>query len=134
MFLQPKKIKYKKVKKGKLKNFNFKTNLLKFGTIGLKSIDSGIINARQIESARKIIKRKLKKNGKLWIRIFPHLPITNKPNESRMGKGKGNVSYWVARIKKGTILFEICGVQIKIAKDALKSGGFKLPIKTIVID
>ena len=134
MFLQPKKTKYKKIKKGVLSKLEFKANNLKFGEIGLKTMVSGLISARQIESARRIITRKIKKKGKLWIRIFPDLPITSKPTESRMGKGKGSVSYWVARVKGGTVIFEICGVPKHIAKEALRSGSVKLPIKTRIFD
>jgi large subunit ribosomal protein L16 len=134
MFLQPKKIKYKKIRKGKLSKLDFKANNLKFGEIGLKSKKSGLISARQIEAARRSIIRKIKKKGKLWIRIFPHLPITSKPIESRMGKGKGAISHWVSRVKGGTVLFEICGVPKNVAKEALKSGSSKLPIKTCVFD
>ena len=129
MFLQPKKIKYKKVKKGRLKKFNYKTNL-NFGTMGLKSLESGLISAKQIESARQAISRKIKKRGKLWIKIFPNLPITKKPTEVRMGKGKGAVSHWVARIRGGSIIFEVCGVNKKTAFKAFKTGSAKLPVKT----
>ena len=134
MFLQPKKTKYKKTRKGKLKKFEFKSNSIKFGEIGLKAINSGIINARQIESARRAISRKIKRKGKIWLRIFPDLPITCKPAESRMGKGKGSVSYWAAKIKGGATLFEVCGVPSFIAKDALRAGSTKLPIKTKIFD
>jgi large subunit ribosomal protein L16 len=131
MFLQPKKTKYKKIKKGKLRQLEFKTNKLKFGTIGLKAVNSAIISARQIEASRQAITRKIKKKGKLWIRVFPDLPITAKSISSRMGKGKGALSHWGARIKGGSVLFEICGVKdSKIVKNALKTGGAKLPLKT----
>ena len=131
MFLQPKKIKYKKVKKGKLSKLEFKSNKLNFGNIGLKAKESGIIHARHIEASRQAISRKIKRKGKLWIRIFPDLPITAKPTESRMGKGKGALSHWGSRIKGGTVLFELCGVKDpNIAIEALKTGGNKLPIKT----
>ena len=134
MFLQPKKIKYKKVRKGKLSKLEFKSNTLQFGEIGLKAKESGLISARQIEAVRRVITRKIKKKGKVWIRIFPYLPITSKPTESRMGKGKGSVSHWVSRIKSGTTLFEVCGVPKHIAKEALKSSSAKLPIKTCIFD
>lgn len=134
MFLQPKKIKFKKVKKGKLNLLEFKANKLNFGEIGLKTEESGMINARQIEAARRAITKKTKRKGKLWIRIFPDLPITSKPNESRMGKGKGSVDYWVARVKGGTTLFELCGIPDYIAIEALKSGSSKLPLKTRIFD
>ena len=134
MFLQPKRSKYKKLKKGKLKKFTFKNNKLIFGTIGLKSIESGIISARHIEAARQAIVRKIKRKGKLWIRIFPHYPVTKKPTEVRMGKGKGSLSYWASKIQGGTILFELCGVPLNVAIAAFKTGGAKLPLKTIVFN
>lgn len=131
MFLQPKKFKYIKKKKGKLLKLEFKSNKLNFGNIGLKSIESGIITGRQIEASRQAISRKIKRKGKIWIRIFPDLPIFCKPTESRMGKGKGNLSHWGSKVRGGCILFEMCGVKdLNIAIEALKSGGKKLPIKT----
>lgn len=131
MFLQPKKTKYKKTRKGKLQKLDFKANKLKFGTVGLKAVNSAIINARQLEAARQAISRKIKKKGKIWIRVFPDLPITAKPISARMGKGKGSVSHWGARVKGGTILFEICGVKDpKIIENALRTGSAKLPLKT----
>ena len=134
MFLQPRKTKYKKVRKGKLKKLEFKCNDVKFGELGLKSQVAGMITAYQIEAARKTIARKIKRKGKIWIRIFPDLPITAKPTEARMGKGKGAVSHWVARISGGTTLFEICGVPRHIAAEALRAGSKKLPVKTKVFD
>ena len=134
MFLQPKKVKFKKTKKGKLVPLEFKANTLKFGTIGLKAAEAGIINARQIEACRQAMSRKIKKKGKIWIRIFPDLPITSKPISSRMGKGKGAVSHWGARVRGGTVLFEICGVKDpKITLEALRTGQAKLPVKTRVL-
>jgi len=131
MFLQPKKTKYKKTQKGKLQKLDFKANKLKFGTVGLKAVNSAIINARQLEAARQAISRKIKKKGKIWIRVFPDLPITAKPISARMGKGKGSVSHWGARVKGGTVLFEICGVKDpKIIENALRTGSAKLPLKT----
>ena len=134
MFLQPKKIKYKKVRKGKLSKLEFKSNNLQFGEIGLKAQESGLISARQIEAVRRVITRKIKKKGKVWIRIFPYLPITSKPTESRMGKGKGSVDHWVARVRGGTVLFEICGVPKHTAREALKACSKKLPIKSRIFD
>lgn len=134
MFLQPRKTKYKKTKKGKLKKLEFKTTIIKFGELGLKARVSGIIAARQIESARRTIARKLKRKGKIWICIFPDSPITSKPTESRMGKGKGSVFYWGARIRGGTTLFEVCGVPKHIAAEALRAGSKKLPIQTKIFD
>jgi large subunit ribosomal protein L16 len=133
MFLQPKKVKYKKIKKGKLVQFSYNNNL-NFGTLGLKALESGFISARQLESARQAMARKIKKKGKLWIKIFPNLPITKKPTEVRMGKGKGNVSHWVAKIKGGAVLFEVCGINRKTAIKAFRTGGAKLPIRTQIFD
>lgn len=134
MLLQPKKFKYKKLRKGKLKKFVYNSKL-NFGLIGLKSTESGLITSKQIESARQAISRKIKrKGGKIWIKIFPNTPITKKPNEVRMGKGKGNLSHWAARIKGGSIIFEIGGVNKKIAIKAFRTGGAKLPVKTKIFD
>lgn len=131
MFLQPKKIKYKKIKKGKLRELEFKSNRLKFGTVGLKSINSGMISARHVEACRQAISRKIKRKGKLWIRIFPNFPISSKSSEARMGKGKGSITHWSARVYAGTVLFELCGIKDKkIIENALKTGGSKLPVKT----
>ena len=131
MFLQPRKFKHKKVKKGKLTKLDFRSNKLKFGTIGLKVTESGIINSRQLEACRQAISRKIKRRGKMWLRIFPDLPISTKPTESRMGKGKGSLSHWGSRVSSGRVIFELCGISdLKIALEALKSGGAKLPLKT----
>ena len=133
MLLQPKKTKYRKVQKGKLSKFNFRSNKLKFGTIGLKATKSGTISSRQIEAARQAIVRKVSRKGKLWIRTFPTVPITTKPTEVRMGKGKGTVSHWSAKVKAGAVLFEIFGISQNVAITALKTGGAKLPINTIIL-
>jgi large subunit ribosomal protein L16 len=132
MLLQPKKTKYKKVQKGKLSKLNFRSNKLKFGNIGLKAAKSATVSARQIEAARQAIVRKLSRKGKLWIRVFPSMPITSKPTEVRMGKGKGAVSHWGVKVSAGTVLFEICGVTKKAAIVAFKTGGSKLPVKTMI--
>lgn len=132
MFLQPKKFKFKKVQKGKIIKINYKLKQLKFGKIGLKANQSGRITSNQLESARQAIVRKIKRKGKLWINIFPNVPISKKPTEVRMGKGKGNVNYWAAKVKIGTILFEITGVNLNKAKLAFKTGKAKLPIKTTI--
>jgi large subunit ribosomal protein L16 len=126
----PRQTKYKKTKKGKLVKLEFKATKLIFGTIGLKAAESGIINSKQIEAARQAIVRKIKRKGKIWIKIFPDLPITSKPTGIRMGKGKGAVSHWGARVRGGTVLFEICGVNFNTVCTALRTGGAKLPIKT----
>ena len=133
MLLQPKKTKFKKLKKGKLPKLNFKSNRLKFGTTGLKSVESGIISSRQIEAARQAINRKMKRKGKLWIRIFPSIPVTQKPTAVRMGKGKGSVNHWVAKVGAGTVLFELCGISNFVSIAALKTGSAKLPLKTKII-
>lgn len=130
----PRQTKYKKTKKGKLKKLEFKSNKLIFGIIGLKAKEAGIINSRQIESARQAIVRKLKRKGKVWIRIFPDISITKKPTGVRMGKGKGQVTHWGARVKGGTVLFEICGVSNNAAINAFRTGGAKLPVKTIIFN
>lgn len=130
MFNGPKKTKYKKIRKGRLSRLEFKAKELKFGTVGLKALESGIISSRQIESARQAITRKMKRKGKVWIKIFPDLPVTSKPTGIRMGKGKGAISHWGARISGGTLLFEVCGVNLNSIFAALKTGGAKLPIRT----
>jgi large subunit ribosomal protein L16 len=132
MYNGPKQTKYKKTKKGKLVKLEFKSNNLKFGTIGLKAAESGIISSKQIEAARQAIVRKIKRKGKVWIRIFPDLPITSKPTGIRMGKGKGQVDHWGARVRGGTVLFEVCGVSLNNVLSAFRTGGAKLPIKTKV--
>lgn len=133
MLLQPKKVKYNKIKKGKLNKFSYKNNL-NFGTIGLKALESGLISARQIEAARQAIARKIKKKGKIWIKIFPNLPITKKPTEVRMGKGKGGISHWTARVRGGSVLFEICGINYKTGIKAFRTGSAKLPLKTQIFN
>jgi large subunit ribosomal protein L16 len=132
MFLQPKRSKYKKVRKGTLPKLEYRSTKLRFGTIGLKALESGTISARQIEAARQSIMRKIKRKGKLWIKIFPTTPITAKPTEVRMGKGKGAVSHWAVKVGGGRVLFELCGVSTNTAIAAFKTGGAKLPIKTAV--
>ena len=134
MFLQPKKIKYKKVKKGRLKKTDFKSNKLNLGEIGLKASESGVITAKQLEAARQAISRKTSRIGKLCIRIFPNLPITAKPSDSRMGKGKGSVSHWGVKVKCGTVIFELLGIKKSTAIEAFKTGSAKLPIKTKIFE
>lgn len=132
MLLQPKKFKYKKQQKKTLGNLNFKSNDLNFGTIGLKSTISGTISSKQIESARQAISRKIKRKGKLWVRIFPDVPVSSKSAESRMGKGKGSLKHWASKVTGGTVLFELCGINSKLAVSAFKTGGAKLPVKTVI--
>ena len=133
MLISPKKIKYKKIRKGVLKKLEYKTNSLHFGTVGLKAAESGIISFKQIESARQAINRKLNRKGKIWIRIFPNYSVTKKPVESRMGKGKGQISHWSSKVIGGLILFEICGISKDKAIQAFNSGSSKLSIKTIIV-
>lgn len=121
---------FKKTKKGRLREFEFKTNKLVFGDLGLKATESGIINSQQIEAARQAISRKTKRKAKIWIKIFPNLPITSKSTGVRMGKGKGQFSHWGARVRSGTVLIEICGTNNNVLMEALKTGKAKLPIKT----
>ena len=128
--LFPKKTKFKKQFKGFIKNKTYRNNKIIYGTYGLKALEEARLTARQIESARGSISKKMKKLGFLWVRIFPDTPITSKPIEVRMGKGKGAVSTWAAKVRKGQILYEISGISLKNAQNALKSGSNKLPIKT----
>jgi len=133
MLLQPKKTKYQNIQKGKLTNINYRSHKLKFGNFGLKTAQSGTISARQLESARQAITRKTNRKGKLWIRVYPSIPITKKPIEVRMGKGKGIISHWSVKVSAGTILFEILGVPYDTAVIAFKTGGAKLPVRTIML-
>lgn len=128
--LFPKKTKYKKQFKGKLIGQTTKSNKIIYGKYAIKVIEENRITAKQIESARRTIVKKMKRLGFLWIRIFPNTPITSKPTENRMGKGKGAVSFWVAKVKRGQILYEISGLSLENAKKILKAGANKLPIKT----
>lgn len=128
--LQPKKTKYRKQQKGKMKGMANRGHELAFGSFGIKSLDTSFITGRQIEAARQAVTRYMKREGQLWIRIFPDKPITKKPNEVRMGKGKGAPEYFVARVKPGTILFEAEGVPVAVAKEAMRLGAQKLPVIT----
>lgn len=127
--LQPKRTRYRKVQKGRVKGLAHKGNLLAFGTFGLKALEPAWITARQIEATRIAMTRAIKRQGQIWIRIFPDKPITKKPAEFRMGKGKGAPEYWVAVVKPGRILFEIEGVDSKLAQEAMRLAMHKLPIK-----
>ena len=128
--LMPKKVKHRKVQKGKRRGLATSGNSIDFGEYALKSLECGWINSRQIEAARVAIMRKLRKGGRMWIRIFPDKPVTKKPLEVRMGKGKGEVEEWVAVIKPGRVLFELGGVDDDVAKLALSMASYKLPLKT----
>ena len=128
--LMPKRTKYRKVQKGRLRGKASKGCFIEFGEFGLSSLELGFIDSRQIEASRVAMTRHLKRNGKVWIRIFPHKPITKKPAETRQGKGKGEVDHYAARVKPGTVLFEIAGVDETLAKEAFRLAAFKLPVKT----
>ncbi len=128
--LQPKRTKFRKMQKGRVKGLAGRGHRLAFGTFGIKSLEPGWITSRQIEAARIAMTRAMKREGQVWIRIFPDKPITKKPAEVRMGKGKGAPEYWVAPVKPGTILFESAGSDLELAKEALRLAAQKLPIKT----
>jgi large subunit ribosomal protein L16 len=128
--LQPKRTKFRKMQKGRVKGMATRGHSIAFGSFGLKALEAGWITARQLEAARIAVTRAMKREGQVWIRIFPDKPITRKPAEVRMGKGKGAPEYWVAVIKPGTILFEAGGVNMAMAKEALALAEGKLPIKT----
>lgn len=131
--LQPKRTKFRKAHKGRIHGVAKGGVDLAFGQYGLKAQEPERVTARQIEAARRAITREMKRAGRVWIRIFPDLPVSKKPTEVRMGKGKGSVEYWTARVKPGRILFEIDGVPEDVAKEALRLGAMKLPITTRVI-
>jgi large subunit ribosomal protein L16 len=131
--LSPKKTKFRKQFKGRIHGTAKGNTSLNFGSYGLKALEPERITARQIEAARRAITRQMKRQGRVWIRIFPDLPVTDKPAEVRMGKGKGAVEYWAARVHPGRIMFEIDGVNDETARTALALGAAKLPIKTKVV-
>jgi large subunit ribosomal protein L16 len=128
--LQPKRTKFRKQQKGRMKGNSGRGTQLSYGTFGIKSLDSNFLTSRQIEAARIAATRYMKREGSLWIKIFPDKPITKKPLEVRMGKGKGAVEYWAAVVKPGRILFEVGGVPLDVAKEALRLAAQKLPVKT----
>ncbi len=131
--LQPKRTKFRKQFKGKIRGQAKGGSDLNFGTYGLKSIEPERVTARQIEAARRAMTRHMKRQGRVWIRIFPDVPVTSKPTEVRMGKGKGSVDYWAARVKPGRVLFEIDGVEDAVAREALRLAAMKLPVKTRIV-
>ncbi len=128
--LSPKRVKWRKQHKGKMKGLGSRANSLAFGDFGLKVMTNGWLSARQLEAGRIAISRSIKRGGKVWIRVYPQKPVTEKPAEVRMGSGKGNPEYWVAVIKPGTILFEINGVTREQAAEAFRLAGHKMPFKT----
>jgi large subunit ribosomal protein L16 len=127
--LLPKRTKFRKVQKGKRRGKAYRGSTIAFGSYGIKALETGWISNRQIEAARVAISRTVKRGGKIWIRIFPDKPLTVKPAETRMGKGKGNVEHWVAVVKPGRILFELEGVTEELAREALSTAIYKLPIR-----
>jgi large subunit ribosomal protein L16 len=132
--LQPSKFKYRKKQRGRRKGISSTGNRVSFGEYGLIAVEAGWITNRQIEAARVAMTRHMKRGGKVWIRIFPDMPYTKKPAETRMGKGKGMPEYWVAVVKPGRVMFEISGVGEDLAREALRLAAFKLPIRTKFIE
>jgi large subunit ribosomal protein L16 len=132
--LQPKRTKFRKQQKGRNRGLALRGSKVSFGDFGLKAIGRGRITARQIEAARRAMNRYIKRGGKIWIRIFPDKPITQKPLEVRQGKGKGNVEYWVALIQPGKVLYEIQGVTREVAEEAFKLAAAKLPLRTELVE
>ena len=133
MPLMPKRVKYRKSQRGKMRGLAVRGSNLCFGEFGLKAVERGRITARQIEAARRAMTRHIKRGGRIWIRIFPDKPISHKPAEVRMGKGKGNPEYFVAEIKPGKMLYEMDGVNEELAREAFKLAAAKLPVRTIFI-
>ena len=131
--LMPKRVKFRKCHRGKMKGKATRGALVSFGDLGLKAIEPAWITSRQIEACRVAITRKMKRDGQVWIRIFPDKPVSKKPLETRMGKGKGGPEYWVAPVRRGRIMFEVSGVSKELAIEALKLASHKLPIKTKVV-
>jgi large subunit ribosomal protein L16 len=132
--LSPKKVKYRKQQKGRMKGLAYRGSNLNFGDYGLQAVECGAISSKQIEAGRIAMTRHAKRGGKMWIRIFPDKPVTKKPAEVRMGKGKGAPEGWVAIVKPGRILYEMEGIPRELAKEALRLAAFKLPIKTRFIE
>ena len=131
--LQPKRTKYRKMHKGRIKGAAKGGSALNFGTFGLKAQEPARVTARQIEAARRAMTRQMKRAGRVWIRIFPDVPVSKKPTEVRMGKGKGTPEFWAAKVKPGRIMFEIDGVGEPVAREALRLAAAKLPIKTRIV-
>ncbi|MDG6774862.1 50S ribosomal protein L16 [Thiomicrorhabdus sp. ZW0627] len=131
--LMPKRTKFRKVHKGRNRGLAQVGNKVSFGDFGLKALERGRMTSRQIEAGRRVMTRHVKRGAKIWIRVFPDKPITNKPLEVRMGKGKGSVEYWVAQIQPGRILYEIQGVDERLAREAFALAAAKLPFKTQVV-
>ncbi len=131
--MQPKRTKFRKMHKGRIKGKAKGGTELNFGSYGLKALQPERVTARQIEASRRAITRQMKRAGRVWIRIFPDVPVTKKPTEVRMGKGKGSVEFWAAKVKPGRIMFEIDGVPEDVARRALELGAAKLPVRTRIV-
>lgn len=128
--LIPNRTKHRKVRKGKIRGVATRGNTIAFGTYALQSLDNERITSRQIEAARQAMTRYIKRGGQIWIRIFPHTPVTKKPQDVKMGSGKGNPEYFVAKVHKGTVMFEMEGVAEPVAREAMRLAAHKLPVKT----
>ena len=128
--LTPNRTKHRKVRKGKIRGVATSGNQIAFGQYALQSMDGERITSRQIEAARQAMTRYIKRGGKIWIRIFPHTPVTRKPQDVKMGSGKGNPEFYVAKVRPGTILFEMQGVTVEVAREAMRLAAHKLPVKT----
>ncbi len=128
--LSPKRTKYRKYRKGRITGIKSNINQLQFGKYALKSLEAGQIPAKTLEAVRRVLTRKFKRTGKIWITIFPDIPVTTKPAEVRMGKGKGSLSFWVCKVQAGQILFEMDGIPFQLAKQAALLAYYKLPVKT----
>ena len=131
--LQPKRTKFRKMMKGRNRGLSHRGSKVDFGEYGLKAVTRGRLTARQIEAARRAMTRRVKRGGKIWIRIFPDVPITKKPIEVRMGKGKGNVEYWVSKVQPGKVLYEMEGVSEEVAREAFRLAAAKLPVLTTFV-
>jgi large subunit ribosomal protein L16 len=131
--LMPKKVKHRKQQRGRRTGHAYRGSEVTFGQFGIKSLDSEWVSSRQIESARIAINRYMKRGGKIWIRIFPDKPLTRKPAETRMGKGKGSLDQWVAVVKPGRIMFEVAGVDEVVAREALRLATYKLPVRCKIV-
>lgn len=131
--LQPKRVKYRKQFRGRMTGKAQRGNKVDFGDLGLQSLEPAWITSRQIEAARRTIVRHLKRRGKVYIRIFPDKPVTQKPAETRMGKGKGSVDHWVAVVKPGRVMFEVGGVSEDVAREALRRASYKMPVRTKIV-
>jgi large subunit ribosomal protein L16 len=131
--MQPKKTKFRRAHKGRIKGLSTQGSALNFGQFGLKALEPNRVNAREIEAARRAITREMKRQGRVWIRIFPDVPVSKKPNEVRMGSGKGAPEFWAARVAPGRIMFEVDGVPEAVARESLRLGAAKLSVKTRIV-